>query len=100
MATSDLRWHPEAVEDALECRDWYAKRSPLAARGFLLALEHAVCAVIENPLRYRKGKLGCYEYVFANNYPFTLVYRQLRDELVEIVAVAHQRRRPFYWRGR
>jgi len=32
-------------------------------------------------------------------FPFTIVYAQ-RDETIVIVAIAHQRRRPGYWRGR
>jgi hypothetical protein len=30
-----------------ETRDWYAQRSPFAARGFLLELTDAVQAVVE-----------------------------------------------------
>ena len=37
--------------------------------------------------------------VLLRRFPFFLVYR-VRDERVEIVAVAHARRRPGYWRRR
>lgn len=32
-------------------------------------------------------------------FPYSLVYSVRQDEL-RLLAVAHQRRRPFYWRGR
>ncbi|UCC84308.1 MAG: type II toxin-antitoxin system RelE/ParE family toxin [Gemmatimonadota bacterium] len=98
MATSEPRWHPEAVEDAESARDWYAERSPLAARGFLLALREAVAAVAATPERWPVGGHGCRRYVFPTGYPYTLVYRVSTD--LEIVAVVHQKRRPGYWAHR
>jgi toxin ParE1/3/4 len=91
-------WHPEAISDAEEARNWYAERSALAARGFLLALEHAVDAVVETPERWPRHRFGCRRYVFPNRYPYILVYRFGLN--LEIVAVAHQKRRPDYWRRR
>lgn len=70
----------------------------MAARGFLLALDEGVLAILETPERWPKARYGCRRYVFPNQYPFTLIYR-LSPE-VEIVAVAHQKRRPDYWRRR
>jgi len=42
---SEPRWHPEAIADLESARDWYAVRSPFAARGFLLTLDEAVLAI-------------------------------------------------------
>lgn len=98
MATSEPRWHPKAIADVEAARDWYAERSPLAARGFLLALEEAVAVVAAAPERWPVGKHGCRRYVFPTGYPYTLVYRIATD--IEIIAVAHQKRRPGYWERR
>jgi plasmid stabilization system protein ParE len=98
VASIEPRWHPDAVEEAEAARDWYAERSPFAARGFLLALEAAVASVMEAPERWPERAHGCRQYPFRSSYPFWLVYR-LSPE-VEIVAVAHQRRRPEYWSSR
>lgn len=96
MASSDPRWHVEALLDVESARDWYAERSPLAARGFLLELEDAVNAVLEAPMRYRRGKANTRRYSFPGRYPYTLVYRLVADE-VEMVAVAHHKRHPDFW---
>jgi plasmid stabilization system protein ParE len=80
-------------------RDWYAERSPLAARGFLLELSDAVDAAIANPRGYPLGRGTTHRYVFPGKYPFTLVYRIVGDE-IEIVAVAHHKRHPSYWLSR
>jgi plasmid stabilization system protein ParE len=98
VASSELIWHPAALAEAEEARDWYAARSPMAARGFLLALEEAVNAVAEAPERWPKHRYGCRRHVFPNRYPYTLIYRFAAD--LEIVAVAHQKRRPGYWKHR
>lgn len=33
-------------------------------------------------------------------FPYAIVYREVSEEEVEIVAVAHLKRRPGYWTGR
>ena len=99
MASSEPQWHPEAIEDAEAARDWYADRSPMAARGFLLELQNALSAVVEAPERWPFGRAETRRYVFSGSYPYTLVYKVL-DNGLEIVAVANQKRRPGFWLGR
>lgn len=98
MASTELRWHPAALREAEEARDWYLARSPLAAHGFVASLSDAVEAVAATPVRWPVGRHGCRERVFPNQYPYTLVYRV--GPPVVVVAVAHQRRRPEFWRSR
>ena len=98
MASNELRWHPEAILDAEDARDCYTERSPFAARGFLLALDDAVKAVLDAPGRWPLRNDGCRHYVFPSRYPYTLIYRLIPE--VEVVAIFHQRRRPEYWKYR
>lgn len=98
MDSNEPRWHPEAALDAEEARDWYAERSPFAARGFLLALDDAVRAVLQAPELGQMASHGCRRYVFPTRYPFALIYRLIPH--VEVIAVAHQSRRPEYWQNR
>jgi plasmid stabilization system protein ParE len=98
VVSNDLKWHPDAVAEAEEARDWYAARSPLAARGFLLELESAVEAVREAPSRWPSYLHGSRRFVFSHRYPFSLVYRL--GPSIEVIAVAHSRRRPGFWRRR
>lgn len=95
MATSEPAWHPAAIADTEAARDWYAARSPLAARGFLLALDDAVHAVIAAPTRWPEQPDGCRHFVFPSNYPFTLVYHA--TPVLYVIAVAHHRRKPNFW---
>lgn len=98
MATNDPLWHPSALEEAAGARDWYAERSPQAARGFLLALEDALQAVMMAPERWPVVGPGRRVYVFPSHYPYNLIYRF--DGQVKIIAISHQSRQPQYWRNR
>ena len=98
MAIGELQWHPDAILDAEAARNWYAERSPFAARGFLLALEQAVTAIVEAPDRSPLKDDGCRHHLFPSRYPYTLVYRT--TPRLQVAAIAHQRRRPDYWHAR
>jgi plasmid stabilization system protein ParE len=38
--------------------------------------------------------------VLVGSYPYAIIYREISDEEIEIVAVAHLKRRPGYWAQR
>ena len=78
--------------------DWYAARNPAAAHGFREDLRLAIDAVAANPRTWPRYGNRARRYVLLR-YPFSLVY-VLRGDDIEVVAVAHGRRRPGYWRSR
>jgi plasmid stabilization system protein ParE len=92
-----LELHPEAIADAREARLWYAERSPDAADAFMSELDRALASIAEAPMRW-PVKAGARRYVMRR-FPFVLVYR-VSGSIVEVVAVAHGRRRPGYWKSR
>lgn len=98
MPRRALRFHPEAIEEAEAAQRWYLERSPVAARAFTAELGHAVEIVSESPERWPHSSANTRRYVFPR-FPFSLVYR-VKGNLLEIVAVAHHKRRPGYWRHR
>lgn len=93
-----LEIHPEAEAEARVARAWYSDRSPIAGRVFLAELEHALAAVLEAPERWPADDLGLRRFLLRR-YPFAVVYR-VRDAAVQVIAVAHGRRRAGYWRSR
>jgi plasmid stabilization system protein ParE len=90
--------HPEAVAEARAARAWYQERSASTAEAFLAELDHAVAMIGASPLRYPAHAHGTRRFVMRR-FPFSVVYRVLDDDVL-IVAVAHGRRRPGYWRAR
>lgn len=57
---------------------------------------------VERIVSYPESGQRCYEYfrrLLVPRFPFSVIY-ELLPEGILIVAVAHQRRRPGYWRER
>ncbi len=93
-----LRFHREADEELAEARAWYEARSEVAAQAFALEIDHAIEHIMEAPLRYPSGRRGERKFIM-DRFPYTILYR-VRDDHIFITAVAHQSRRPGYWRHR
>ena len=90
--------HIEAEAEILQAVDWYAERSLVAARAFVQELTGMMTLASRSPESWPKGH-GDTSHIVFRRFPFDLVFRT-KDEMIEIVAVAHQRRRPSYWRNR
>ena len=94
----ELTFHPVAEEELLAAEEWYAERSLTAARAFAqeaaTVIEHVHVAAERWPVYIH----GTRRIVFPR-FPFTVVYRVTSEQL-QIIAVAHQKRRPGYWRDR
>lgn len=90
--------HTEAEEEILEALEWYADRSLLAARAFVQEVTSMLVLADRSPDAWPRSFGNSRQIVFPH-FPFNLVFR-MRGETLEIVAVAHQRRRPFYWSDR
>jgi toxin ParE1/3/4 len=98
MAQRNVRFHPEAEAEAQRAYRWYDERNPAAAGAFLADLDHAVSRVQEAPERWPIYQGAARRYVFQQ-FPFSLIYR-VTDEAIDVIAVAHHRRRPGYWSDR
>lgn len=98
MPNIPIKFHPSAASEVDAAAQWYAERSPVAARAFVAEVNACVERVQEAPHRWPRYLHDTRRYLFPN-FPFSLVYR-LRNGEIEIVAVAHHRRRPGYWSRR
>ncbi|MGB5443212.1 MAG: type II toxin-antitoxin system RelE/ParE family toxin [Gammaproteobacteria bacterium] len=98
MPKKNIRFSPEALAEAEAAQQWYVERSLPAGKAFLEELTHAVERVTESPEQWPRYIGGTHRYVF-HRFPFSLVYRQMGNEIV-IVAVAHGKRKPGYWKAR
>ena len=96
--TREVIFHSEAETEILEALDWYAERSALAARAFVHELNGVILRAARSPQTWPRAFGDARSIVFPH-FPFYLVFRMSGD-LVEIVAVAHQRRRPSSWKNR
>jgi toxin ParE1/3/4 len=93
-----LTYHPEASDEIDEAYTWYAVRSITAADGFYEELFPAVSKLCQQPSLFPAYLHGTRR-VVLDRYPYSIVYRDLLEE-IQIVAVAHAKRRPSYWANR
>lgn len=98
MAAPRVRFHPTAVAEAKAAHDWYAKRNPSAAAAFMKALDAALTVIRDSPRRWPQHSHGTRKYLLRR-FPYAVVYR-IADATIQVVAIAHGRRRPGYWRSR
>ncbi len=90
--------HESAEIEIDEAIDFYEMECPGLGGVFLDEIERAIESISQFPeasqlLRGRvRGKI-------LHKFPYSVVYSVRPDE-IRILAVAHQKRRPFYWRGR
>lgn len=89
---------PAARRDFDESFDWYAKRSTQAAVRFANAVDAALTAAATNPERFVTVD-DLHRECPVKRFPFRIVYR-IVGNLILVVAIAHAKRRPGYWRDR
>ena len=93
-----LLFHREAEEEIESARDWYAQQSLVAARAFLKEIETSVEQVMKAPEMWPLYEDDIRRYVFRR-FPYSLLYR-VESSRILVLAVAHAKRRPGYWRER
>jgi plasmid stabilization system protein ParE len=93
-----LSIHEAAEAEINEAADFYDLRNPGLGGVFLNEIQRAIERISGLPdaaplLRGRVRQRTVYKF------PYSLIY-SVRTNEIRILAVAHQKRRPFYWRGR
>lgn len=90
--------HPEAKAEAKGSFDWYWERTPSAAVEFDEALREAYARIRQNPQAWSPYLHGTRRLVL-DPYPYSVVFRERLHD-IQIIAVAHAKRRPGYWNRR
>ena len=90
--------HEAAEAEINEAADFYDLHNPGLGNEFLAEIGRTIRGISEFPEaapvvrgRLRKRSIA--------KFPYALVY-SVRPEEIRILAVAHHKRRPFYWRSR
>ena len=90
-----VSFHPAARRELLKHSKWYRDRSLSAATGFEREIDHAVSRIADAPERYPLTRRNRRRFVLLE-YPFDVVDR-IRENEIQIIAIAHHSRRPEYW---
>ena len=98
MAKLSIDYHPQARLEVDAAFDWYRERSPRAAERFYLELDKAHMKIQDSPKSWPAFLYGTRRFLLKR-YPYIVVYR-VAEHRIEVIAVAHGRRRPGYWADR
>jgi len=93
-----IDFHPDATAELEASADWYAERSPSSSRNFLVAIDVALASIAQDPKRLFRVDEH-HQACGVVKFPFQIVYRHEPNRIL-IVAIAHAKRRPGYWRDR
>lgn len=94
----EVDFHPGARSDYDESFDWYAQRSQRAAIAFATAIDEVIERISVDPDRFLRLD-DLHGECPVMRFPFRVIFRKQENRLV-IVAIAHAKRHPVYWRGR
>jgi len=89
---------PEADKEFREAACYYETECPGLGLTFITAVHKAISRIMENPMAATPVGSGIRSKV-VGRFPYSLLYA-VEGDLLVIIAVAHQRRRPGYWRSR
>ncbi len=88
----------EAEQELVEAVLWYESKEPGLGKRFWFEVGHVLERIIEDPLLWRE-RAGGYRRVNCPVFPYYITYI-IRKQNIIIIAVAHGRRKPGYWKSR
>ena len=91
-------FHPEAEGEFVAAQSFYDDREFGLGNDFIHEVRETISRIMRFPASwpqasYRTRRCLC------NRFPYSVIYRHSDDELT-IYAVAHQKRKPGYWKKR
>lgn len=89
---------PAAEQEFREAFFWYFERSPIAADAFRSLVLDAIDGLADRAGMWPANADGFHFHVL-DRFPYTVWY-DLNGQVATVVAVAHQHRRPGYWKSR
>ena len=93
-----VRLHPEAAEELTQSVKWYFEQSQSASANFLNEIDRCISKITESPEIFPQYFHGC-QRAIIKTFPYSVIFR-VKIDTIEIVAIAHSKRRPGYWRRR
>lgn len=91
--------HRLAIREFKKAKSWYQNRSQVAAQRFQDALQSALVEVAEHAELHAADETGL-RFWKLKRFPYLLFYCVIDVSSVHVYAVAHERRKPGYWRKR
>ena len=95
MAAAKVVFHPGASEDYAEAFAWYYARGTALAYDFEREIERGIRLIFRNPLSWPQFDAERRRLI-VRKFPYSIIYEMHGEEVV-VLAVAHGKRKPYYW---
>ena len=95
---SPIEFHEAAFAELDAAFDWYFVRSARVAAAFLDEIERALSLISRSPQTWPFYHRDTRKFILKR-FPFLVIYRE-KAAMIQIIAIAHGRRRPHYWKTR
>lgn len=93
-----IEFHPEAEEEFIQASQFYDLKVSGLGDKFIHEVEQATALLSERTeIGQRIDRI--YRRIVLDRFPFSLIY-SIEPNKAWIIALAHQKRRPGYWRSR
>lgn len=102
MSVPGYRFHPAATEDLDAAGEWYDAQLPGLGLDLIDSVERAIELILQQPAAWQRDSVVSSREIrrfVMRRFPFSIVYYVV-DDIVRIVAIAHAKRKPGYWRMR
>lgn len=93
-----IKFHPQARVEVKEAVLWYRDINDSLSVEFFDALDVAISRITRSPRQW-PIYVGEYRHVLLDRFSYIVVDR-VRETEVQVMAVAHAKRRPGYWLSR
>jgi plasmid stabilization system protein ParE len=94
----NLEMHPEARLEFREAIAYYEDCRECLGLGFSREVYLSINSIAETPQLWSKFSFNSRRFL-TKRFPYSIIYQILEDSVL-IVAVAHQSRKPGYWKDR
>ena len=94
----DVEFGARADAEYLEALVWYLERGLELAERFATEVERVTVLLEENPRLWAEVEPGVRR-ALLHGFPYSLIFT-IESDRVFVLAVAHQKRDPEYWRDR
>ncbi|MCJ7615596.1 MAG: type II toxin-antitoxin system RelE/ParE family toxin [Desulfobacterales bacterium] len=93
-----LTFHEEAESEVDEVARYYESRSFGLGASFLDTIEKAIEEILARPTAYQLVSKDVRRKLLGR-FPYSFLY-VIEEDVIRVIAVAHQKRRPKYWSNR
>lgn len=94
----ELFYHEEAFAEYQNAVLYYKNLSAEYSKRFVRSVEYAISLIREQPTAFTKISKNIRRCILFS-FPYSIFYTLLENKIV-IIAIAHQKRRPEYWKRR